>query len=106
MENSTFWSITGEVAGMGPALSFDGAEMPNKIEVRLKAGGKFFLRTVNLPSAVPVVMGKKLTLSGIIEIFRSKKTNKDYERMTTLGVADAEAPPVASAATAVSPARK
>ncbi len=91
MDNATFWSITGEVAGIGPALtSFDGVEMPNKIEVRLKAGGKFFLRTVGLPAAVPVVMGKKLTLSGIIEIFRSKKTNKDYERMTVVTVADGD----------------
>ena len=94
MENGTNWSITGEVAGLGPALSFDGVEMPNKIEVRLKTGGKFFLRTVALPSPVPVVMGKKLTLSGIIEIFRSKKTNKDYERMTVTTVADG-APPEA-----------
>jgi hypothetical protein len=38
-------------------------------------------------------MGKKLTLSGIIEIFRSKKTNKDYERMTVVAVADADAGP-------------
>ncbi len=98
MENGTLWSITGEVAGLGPALSFDGVEMPNKIEVRLKAGGKFFLRTVSLPAAVPVVMGKKLTLSGIIEIFRSKKTNKDYERMTVVNVADPDA--VAPAASA------
>jgi len=92
MESGTFWSITGEVAGMGPAINFDGAEQPGKIEVRLKAGGKFFLRTINLPAAVPVVMGKKLTLSGIIEIFRSKKTNKDYERMTVLNVADGDKP--------------
>jgi hypothetical protein len=48
------------------------------------------------------VMGKKLTLSGVIEIFRSKKTNKDYERLTVNTVADADAP----AATANSPARK
>ena len=92
MDNATFWSITGEIAGIGPAINFDGAEQPGKIEVRLKAGGKFFLRTINLPTAVPVVMGKKITLSGIIEIFRSKKTNKDYERMTVVTVADAEAP--------------
>jgi hypothetical protein len=104
MESATFWSITGEVAGIGPALSFDGAEQPNKIEVRLKAAGKFFLRTVNLPTTVPVVMGKRLTLSGIIEIFRSKKTNKDYERMTTVNVADADAP--AAAGPAGNPARK
>jgi len=42
-------------------------------------------------------MGKKLTLSGIIEIFRSKKTNKDYERMTVVTVADADAPGVSVA---------
>lgn len=90
MESATSWSITGEVAGIGPALSFDGAEQPGKIEVRLKTAGKFFVRTVNLPTPVPVVMGKKLTLSGVIEIFRSKKTNKDYERMTVTHVADAE----------------
>jgi len=106
MENATFWSITGEVAGIGPALSFEGAEMPNRIEVRLKAGGKFFLRTVNLPAAIPVVMGKKLTLSGIIEIFRSKKTNKDYERMTVTTVADADAPAALGAASAGAAVRK
>ena len=91
MENPTFWSITGEVAGIGPALSFEGTEQPNRIEVRIKSAGKFFLRTVGLPTAIPVALGKRLTLSGIIEIFRSKKTNKDYERMTVTNVAEAEA---------------
>jgi hypothetical protein len=97
MENSATWSVTGEVAGLGPALSFEGVEMPNRVEVRLKSvGGKFFIRTVNLPTAVPVVIGKRLTLSGIIEIFRSKKTNKDYERMTVTGVSDPDAPATAA----------
>jgi hypothetical protein len=98
MENAATWSITGEVAGIGPALSFEGAEQPNRLEVRLKSvGGKFFTRTVGLPTAVPVVIGKRLTLSGIIEMFRSKKTNKDYERMTVTGVSDPETPPAAGA---------
>ena len=93
MENATFWSVTGEVVGIGPALNFDGVEQPNKIEVKLKStGGKLFLRTIGLPSAVPVVMGKRLTVSGNIEIFRSKKTNKDYERMNVLTLADPDAP--------------
>jgi hypothetical protein len=92
MENTTFWSITGEVVGIGPALSFDGVEMPNKIEVKLKsAGGKLFPRTLGLPAAVPIVMGKRIVVSGNIEMFRSKKTNKDYERMNVLTVADADA---------------
>jgi hypothetical protein len=93
MENATFWSVTGEVAGIGPSLNFDGVEQPNRIEVRIKtSSGKFFTRTVGLPAPVPVLMGKKLTLSGIIEQFRSKKTNKDYERMTVTNVADAPEP--------------
>jgi hypothetical protein len=50
------------------------------------------------------VMGKKLTLSGIIEIFRSKKTNKDYERMTVVNVADPDSPPAAP--TAPTPVKK
>lgn len=92
MENTTFWSITGEVVGIGPALSFDGVEQPNKIEVKLKStGGKLFPRTINLPAAVPIAMGRRLTVSGNIEMFRSKKTNKDYERMNVLAVADASA---------------
>ena len=86
MDHPTSWSITGEVAGIGPALSFEGTEQPNRIEVRIKEAGKFFLRTLGLPTAVPVTLGKKLTFSGIIEIFRSKKTNKDYERMTVTSV--------------------
>ena len=89
MENTTFWSITGEVVGLGPALSFDGVELPGKVEVKLKSlGGKLFTRAIGIPAAVPVVMGKRLTVSGNIEISRSKKTNKDYERMNVLSVAD------------------
>jgi hypothetical protein len=36
-------------------------------------------------------MGKRITVSGNIEVARSKKTNKDYERMNVLAVADADA---------------
>lgn len=92
MESTTSWSVTGEIAGIGPALSFEGTEQPGKAEVRVKCGGKFYLRTIGLPSAVPLVIGKRVTLSGVIEIFRSKKTNKDYERMTVLTVSDPDAP--------------
>jgi len=96
MENTTFWSITGEIVGIGPALSFDGVEMPNRVEVKLKSqGGKLFVRTVGLPAPVPIAIGRRITVSGNIEMFRSKKTNKDYERMNLLTVADAE---IASAA--------
>ena len=94
MENTTFWSITGEVVGIGPALSFDGVELPGKLEVKLKSlGGKLFTRAVALSAAVPVVMGKRLTVSGTIEISRSKKTNKDYERMNVLNVSDPDTAP-------------
>ena len=93
MENPTFWSITGEIAGIGPAVDYNGVEQPNKIEVRLRVGsGKFFIRTVSLPAAVPITIGRRLTISGSIDIFRSKKTNKDYERMEVLSVSDPDAP--------------
>lgn len=92
MENTTFWSITGEIVGIGPALSFDGVELPGKAEIKLKSlGGKFFTRTIGIPAVIPVVMGKRITVSGNIEVARSKKTNKDYERMNVLAVADADA---------------
>jgi len=92
MENTTFWSITGEIVGIGPALSFDGVELPGKVEVKLKSlGGKLFTRSINNAPGISVVMGKRITVSGNIEISRSKKTNKDYERMNVLSVTDADA---------------